>query len=468
MNPSRFGRRRGHAKIGAIGSGVDLESVPQYQAAWNGIAAQITSEGGSSLDLAAAQNDLQTAFDNLTSSNVGFGLDPQTALTQAAQYVTAGQTVAGAAEHVAGLISAAQGGSPVQAFQMFTGTMIGAATAAGALSAGVGALIVGGVGIALGLLQQVGLFGSTGPTWSLVVGSAGSTDAKVIQPGSQAWRTFPKPGVSGDAGWYGMKVQQLPKVFASNSATPQLVANPQQPFVKNPAPFSWKGSAYGTASTWGAVWVPAIDAAFPTLKYFSCQTVPAALHDFNAAFYSAWIANQEYALNGLQVQSDVVVLQHLLRLWNRSHTASSYVDVAPAAFSGAAPTWKDNGKGVGVVACGSPHPPYFATLVQDAIDANDPNIVSGKLRIHTGAAPKPAAKVIAFHLGPAAAKPVAAVAPISTPFGATRAPTGTTTAVKLVTAFAVISSAAFYVWQRRRKRLPVVPKELRKLLPRRR
>lgn len=456
MNPSRFGRRRGHAKIGAIGSGVDLESVPQYQAAWNGIAAQITSEGGSSLDLAAAQNDLQTAFDNLTSSNVGFGLDPQTALTQAAQYVTAGQTVAGAAEHVAGLISAAQGGSPVQAFQMFTGTMIGAATAAGALSAGVGALIVGGVGVALGLLQQVGLFGPTAPArqWAIRVGNAGSFDAQVIQPGSQAWRHFPKPGSSADAPWYSMTTQ-----------------------LTGPPNFNWKGSTAGTTVSWGALFTPPIESAFPSLKYFSCQTVPAALHDFNAAFYSAWIANQEYALNGLQVQSDVVVLQHLLRLWNRSHTASSYVDVAPAAL-GPAPTWDSSTHpgqvvmggdgGPGVVRCHGSGPPYFASLVQAAINANDPNIVSGKLRVHTGAAPKPAAKVIAFHLGPAAAKPVAAVAPISTPFGATRAPTGTTTAVKLVTAFAVISSAAFYVWQRRRKRLPVVPRELRKLLPRRR
>jgi len=41
----------------------------------------------------------------------------------------------------------------------------------------------------------------------------------------------------------------------------------------------------------------------------------------------AWVANKEYALNGLKVQDDWEVLRQIVRIWNRAHDSSSYIDL---------------------------------------------------------------------------------------------------------------------------------------------
>src|SRR5712671_1812380 len=160
------GLGRAFSRRGLGSSFQDLSQIPEFQTAWGSIQTQLASEGATALDIAAAQNDLASSFDNLTSGAAGFGLSAADALSAAKQYVTAGRTVIGAVSTIQGLLAATQNPDPAQSlatFQAFTGTLIGAATAAGALSAGVGAVIVAGLGIAINLLQSVGLFGSQPP-----------------------------------------------------------------------------------------------------------------------------------------------------------------------------------------------------------------------------------------------------------------------------------------------------------------
>lgn len=362
-----------------------LNQIPEFAGAWNQIQGQLTNEGASSLEIQAAKDALAQTFSDLTSSSAGFGLSASDALQSAQTYVTAGRTVLGAVTHIQGLISAAQGATdPAPIFKMFTGTLIGVAMAAGALSAGVGAVIVTGVAIALDLLEQVGLFGSkpsgsviasyggwttttNGPPPNIVLnGAVYSTAPTIPTAHSPSWRRFPDPIRSGDAGW----------------------------FTKQSNQFQWNGD------TWGfpAPDYRAIDQAFPDYnRLFECNAGAAtvgAMHDFVQAFGQGWIANKEYDLNGLKSQPDWQVLAHLVRVWNRAHDGSGnqYVDLSqvdlqfiqPPSFSGGN-AFSNTGATL-VQYCPAIVWPFFMSLIRAVVD-NAPDgvtLVGRSIRIHTG------------------------------------------------------------------------------------
>lgn len=373
--------------------------VPEFAQAWSEVQTQIQGEGGSDLDLLAAKNALGSAFEGLTGVGGIMEGDASGALSAAKGLVIAGNTVAGAVHHVESLIAAAQGADPAQAFQLFTGTLIGIAVSSGALTAGIGAVIVAGVGAALSFMEQAGLFGTApqgtqicsglyqNPAPTLQVGCVG-TQAQPVKPGSPYWRRFPKPsgGNEGDATWY----------------TDSYV--------------SWAGSPNGPKSEWGSYpRTRLIDDAFPDYHYLACQGTIAGLETFSQMFTQAWVANKEYELNGLKSQPDWAVLSNVVRVWNRAHDGSTYVDVKPAAKPFVAQPAPAAGGGWG--GCPSGLPPLFQTCVSALIanaDSSTP-IVSGgaAIRINTGAQ-KIVKKYIPLHLGVSATKPSAPAAGLST------------------------------------------------------
>jgi hypothetical protein len=99
------------------------------------------------------------------SSAFSGGVNPQSIATAAQNYVLIGKTVAGAVDTVEGLIKLYDSAgsitpdSAIAISNAFTGTMVGVAISAGAVSAGVGAAIVGAVAAVLGLLESNGLLG---------------------------------------------------------------------------------------------------------------------------------------------------------------------------------------------------------------------------------------------------------------------------------------------------------------------
>lgn len=415
----------------------DLSQIPQFNSAWSQVQNQLNAEKASPLDIAAAQNDLASAFNNLTSSAAGFGLSASDALSAAQQYTIAGRTILGAVNHVQGLVGAMQGADPSKAFSLFTGTMVGAAVAAGALSAGIGSIIVAGVGVAIDLLKNAGFFGSPpkgkeicqglyiNPPPVLQVGCVG-TSAGPIAVSSANWRRYPKKagGNTADASWY-----------TSSYA-------------------NWAGSPSGAMAIWsGFPNSRLLDSAFPDAYFLGCAgALPSALSAFHSAFVAAWIANKEYELNGLQSQPDWQVLLHLVRLWNRSHQSSStYVLSGASKPNVYAPPLKAPFTGALFqnVPCPSGLPPYEATLVGDVLNnvaSNDPVLSGGKLRIHTGAliasAPAtPAVKLIHLTLKPPP-PPASSTPPKTAAVIASAPPASTVAAVAGVSLF---GAAALYV-----------------------
>ena len=133
-------------------------SDPTFAGAWGEIQNQLQAEGGNVTQINSAKIALTDSYEQLSAQ--GFGLSGADVVNSAKQYVLLGQTVAGAANVVQGLAGVVQGADPIAITQAFTGTLVGVSIAAGALSAGVGAAIVGGVGALLSILQNAGFFGA--------------------------------------------------------------------------------------------------------------------------------------------------------------------------------------------------------------------------------------------------------------------------------------------------------------------
>jgi hypothetical protein len=307
-----------------------VSTDPKFASAWTEINGQLSAEG---LDTTGAKIALTDSFEQLVSQ--GFGLQEDEAISAAKEYVKTGQTILGAVNTVKGLIDAqAAGFNPVQVTQAFTGTLIGLGGAAGVVSAGVGAAIVGAVGALLAILQQQGLFGSQPSGFQICPGIADATSkpdfvvgclgmwGSAVSPGSVNWRTFPDPNAASDAPWF--------------ATCPDNGCDT----------FDWKGASYGNHLLVNPAGVMRpIDYAFEqysAIEYLSAnQTGPAY---FTPGFVSAWKANAEYALNGLNAcptcqkwtESDAKVLVHFLRMWNRSHgpPALPFAIWAPGTFFG--------------------------------------------------------------------------------------------------------------------------------------
>jgi hypothetical protein len=390
--------RMGEATTLMLGGLSDFAAFDQpgssFDTAWKVVAGQIQAEGGDTTAVQTAASDFVDAYQQMTSGSAGFGVLTSDALKYAQDFTIAGRTVLGAVNHVQGLIAAAQGANTpaevAQVFNMFTGTLVGAVVAAGAVSAGVGSLIVAGVGVAMELLASSGLLG-TAPTGTLVcqsggakmvvnptptiqVGCATTTSGKVINQGAANWRTFPKKNstIPGDADWFN----------ASSSY--------------------WHGDSWGG---WPSLRL--VDSAFPVYHYMACNQVPSELSGFNQMWTQAWTANAEYALNGLKAQEDAQVLLHCVRIWNRAHTSASYYDLTPATFFGGTDAAAIYHPSLAEIKAGrnqfggslcdpqggtsnKPIPFYPSLLmsrVRDLVSANDSanNMVGGNLRVYTGA-----------------------------------------------------------------------------------
>jgi hypothetical protein len=408
----RLARRR------RAGVGSDFSSYignADFAAKWNDVEAQLAAEGNGagSLAVLSAQNAFASTFDNLSSQ---LGVDPATALEASKQFVIAGHTIAGAVQTVEKIQQAVAGGDVAGAFNILVGAMVAAAVASGAATAGVGALITIGVGLALAGLTKLGLFGepAQGTEWcsglrttgqiAVQVGcvvTQGDYNALSYPTGSPYWRRFPKAsgGNTNDDYWYNAK-----------GVTGGL---------KGFNTVDWSGNPNGPKTYWTSYGNSRlIDNAFPDYHYLACQTVPKGLEAFAQAFTQAWIANKEYALNGLKVQPDWQVLRTLLGIWNRAHNGSSYVDIAHVAKpSVTEPTFADISNPSkptfdttwGPI-CPSNLPALFLTLVDgvighattgDPVFANFYNASTNTLRIHTGPT-LVVKKVIALHLGPSA------------------------------------------------------------------
>lgn len=285
-----------------------VNSGSAASSAWATVQTQLSLEGADGTAVLAAKNTFADAWTSMTSS--ALGIDPTSAIGYAKNFTLASKTIAGSVATVEGLINAANNSStPTEVaatFNLFAGTMVAAAVALGAVSAGVGAVIVAAVGIVASVLE--GFLGSPPgvevcpgvscnppPNW---VVNCTCVWGKAYSPGAHGWRPFPT-----GKDWFTL------------GATATLVDGLTGEV--NAAVDSTTRSFFATSPLYRP-----IDILFPNYASLE-QTPPAVLADFHKAFFSAWKANQEYALNGQKAQSDAVVLQHTILVWNRAHASSS-------------------------------------------------------------------------------------------------------------------------------------------------
>lgn len=361
---------------GTLGSFSDHTGDPAFMAAWNQVQSQLTSEGASSSDVDEAKNLFSSTVEQLYAQP---GVDASKAIQGAQQLVMYGKTIAGAAAQIGGLVEAAQSGQvpPSQFVTAFTGTMIGLAVGAGALTAGVGAAIIAGVNILVGVLQQAGFFGGQTPGVEVCQGQGWSSSCNPppswtigctcvwqpgspIVPGSPAWRHFPDPSSGADADWFdaGLGI------------------------------FSWKGATFSFPTSKGRP----IDTAFPPYHKLECDfqnagTIAGATQSADAeelmlflkAYFVAWKLNREYALNGLKVQDDWQVLVHTVRMWNKSHAPGAGHDFAYDASAAYLDPSSDCAHGGANF--------YVQSLVQDIINNNQSDVLNGSGAVHINTGP---------------------------------------------------------------------------------
>ena len=324
----------------------------------------------------------------------------------AKQFVLVGNSIAGAVQTVGGLINTFDKAQTLQADvqigSAFCGVMISIATAAGAISAGLGALIVGLIGAAVSLLQQAGLFKTTqnipiskqicsnvfvDVTANLPVSTnqygvtttrsiplaftvgcvAAYTETPQISPGAQNWRSFPTYKAP-------LPTDRCVDLSEQDTYGPDLAWF--VPISKcGPGVGPWKNAVWSTGHTgddppnWAQTDKRAIDAAFPVFRYLECEMSQSGVTDFQKAFFAAWKANKEYELNGLVSQPDYIVFLHLVRLWNQSHANEVAVAYTNKASDLIQPYF---GK------CDPTKPPYFQTLIEasfNQLSSGDPGVI---------------------------------------------------------------------------------------------
>jgi hypothetical protein len=308
--------RRGVGQGGSFGN---FTNNAAFLASWGPVGAQLQAEGNApgSFAYQLAQNDFANAVGQLAQAPEAQGAD---ILNAAQQYTIAGHTIQGAFSTVTQLIQAANNGvSAPQAVQLFTGTMIGVAVLAGAVSAGAGAAIVGAIGIISDLLLGGGSPGfsipgcpgttfSQAPNYSVGCVAVFGLDPVTAGPGTANWKSFPSVNNPNDAHWFDSSLYGWSGI---------------------PGYGQWSGGIPGFGYR-------LIDVAFPAYNTISCSLqTPAGTFagDFLRHFFSAWKANQEYALNGLKAQPDWQVLAHAIRLWNMAHAPGTPFLMAPSPLA---------------------------------------------------------------------------------------------------------------------------------------
>jgi hypothetical protein len=365
----------------SMGDFATFASDPQFSSAWGTVAGVLQSEGASALEVRATQEQFADAFSQMTSP--GINLDAGQALAGAQQLMLAGRTVSGAIAQVKGLASAAAGGDPGPAFSAFAGTLVAAATTAGVVSAGVGAMVVLGATLVGDALS--GLFGGA-PTVARLcdvdltqqptfIADCVASFAPVVMPGAFGWRRFPEPSNGPDRVWWAQGIGAASFRWG------------------DPSPGAWLATSLFVDHMHGQDGRRPIDIAFlpnrdgqGELTWWQASAAPGAYPGamgapgFGAAFFSAWKANAEYKLNGCKAAPDWQVLLHTVRLWNRAHTGWNYYDITPA----------------------SPQIGGLVTALRNNV-GNDPAgaptnyMVGGNLRMYTGA---PVAQPVAMRVVP--------------------------------------------------------------------
>lgn len=406
----------------------DFSSLdPQVQGVFGPIGQQLQAEGWQGPDIENAQQTFADAYKQLAPYGQQLG-GWQAIANSAASYVGLGSTIQGAQSIIGGLVEATQSGSGssgiINAFTGVSIAAIGTAVAVGAVTAGVGALIVGGIELIGSLVG--GLFGSPPPivaqiggcgltyhpgyaipgAFVWVVGDSNGGGFNIVKGGpSKAswslWRRFPDPNDPNDAYWFQWRSNW-------SNETPGGVVN--DPSDLN---FEWQPNGMGCSWNWTSPagssqndhWVAcisgtaeikrAVDQAFlenpngppgqgsgsSVYHQLECdnvglwvglvpstnlvEVVP-ALQKFQQAFWAAWKANREYELNGLARQSDWQVLHQVVVRWNMAHEPGTGLSVPPAPF---APINDSYG-----TPCG--FSPYFSMLI-NGILTNESSISIG-------------------------------------------------------------------------------------------
>ncbi len=314
-------------------------------------------------------------------SAVGQG-DADKSLEAAADLVATGFTSSGASQVINGLIqagisagAAAATGPAVEASQKFAGSLLSGIVgdaAGGLMASGVGAAVGAGISLLAGVFE--GVFGNPPPP-PFSIGTCGlykkpdivvryvwmwgdgSIATPVVGggPGNPNWRKFPSPNIKADAGWF---VRQQPQAL-------QGAMQGQKEFGPSQHSWWWSGSKNPHQDEWwGCFTFPGdtgrrgVDQAFydngtdgentnaheyPVYRQyeFEMTTWPikgptsaaqmAVFRKFLAAFWHAWKANREFALNGLKQKGDWEVLARTIALWNQAHSPSSTFKLAPDA-----------------------------------------------------------------------------------------------------------------------------------------
>jgi hypothetical protein len=424
-----------------------INSYPQAAGVWNQLSQQLTAEGG---DLAGASQDFYNTWVELSANT---GMDPGDLANACGAFLMNKNTVAGAIQNVEGLIQGATSGNTAEIVQSFTGILqtatglaVGAATAAGSVSFGVGAVIVAAV--ALAALAIDSLFGNSGPQTNIcgstingqppnfVVGCVwtwGSTNKN--GRGDPYWRTFPEPSNPNDAWWF---------TRSANASSTQWQSGKSN---------DWWGWGGGGSDLYGAVTNAIhprpIDAAFPQYHQLECDvnaaSIVAALPDdggtvpgnalfpavtysasdvvkarFILAYFAAWKANQEYALNGLTPKADDGnVLLVLLQFWQKAHPSTTTTTITPfnsdvhantnsviSPTSPCAGTFSNEGWYVSMLL----NPLVNGNLGNGATLPSNISSSTGAMTINTGQRLTPT--------GPLAGNPILALFPVGKPDGA--------------------------------------------------
>lgn len=316
----------------SLGPGCKLAFVAEYDVQLSAVVNQLHAEGK---DPSLAKQ----AFDDAVSDLVhrgGVSLDAGTFYPAAARYALAKYSDMGAAQTIDGLVQGALNptSKPGDVMSAAGGLMVTAAIAGGAMTAGVGAAIVGGLAIAGTLLNEV-FGGTSGPQTSMcgvtvsnplpcAVGPCMLSNVcleemgkRVSDPGAnELWRLFPDARRSEDAPWFRDPGSGMFKFLE----------------------FDWRGAHWNNVggmkgtkaleSMFGPdVWkVIALDGGQVPLR-----TVP---QDFFRAFLEAYKKNKEFALNGLKTPlADWQVLLETALAWNRAHEKGAGTSISPNAVA---------------------------------------------------------------------------------------------------------------------------------------
>lgn len=427
----------------SVGLGDDFtdhfQGDPLFAQAWGQIYGQMQADGTAQLaDFQSRVSEAQTAFTNAYTQIVDNDLSksPQDIVNAARDLVLVGKTIGGAVSAIEGLISIGGQVDPSKVANTFVGTMIGIGTLVGGLSAGVGAAIIGGFGAVVGFLDSLSTPATAGPMVQICAASQYGTDVYQYteagtnrpmkftvgcvgvyplsptppSPGSFGWRRFPDPNNPADAAWFQIGQLAIPGDTSRTNG------------------FEWQDAFWnlGYSRSYNTAWYPAntnlrpIDAAFPEYRYLECELSQSAISDFQRAFFTAWKANREYALNGLQPQRDAAVLVHVLNLWNASH------------LPGPQKSWlTQNGVSLFQGGCPGNLTPYLESLVSESRGLKDApwDPAIGGLNYNDG--PIRTARLAVVVIGPPATK------------SSTGAKVVTTVAVA---AGATLAGSALYAW----------------------